>query len=59
MWLSRLRSGIGIAVVQVTTVARVPFLAWEIPYAAGAARKILLFIKCLLTIRIGKAVFIK
>ena len=45
---SLLNSGLGlglgltditVAITQVTAVAQVPFLAWELPYAVGATEK--------------------
>ena len=36
MWLG---SGIAVAVVQTSTAASIPPLAWELPYAAGATIK--------------------
>ena len=35
----RLRSCIAVAVVQLVAVARIPPLAWELPYASGVALK--------------------
>ena len=39
MWHSRLGSSIVTAVAQLTAVAWVRSLAWELPYAAGVAKK--------------------